>query len=45
MVMIMVMDNHHVVLSHHLRLSHFLHGHFRILGKGWDSEAERNDSR
>ena len=45
MVMIMVMDDHHVRLSHHMRLCHFLHGHFRILRKGWDSEAERNDSR
>jgi hypothetical protein len=40
MVMIMVMNDHHVVLSHHVRLSHFFHGHFRILRKGWDSEAE-----
>jgi hypothetical protein len=45
MVMIMVMHHHHVVRSHHVRLSHFLHGHFRILCKGWDSEAERDDSR
>jgi hypothetical protein len=44
-VVIMVMDDHHVVFSHHVRLSHFLHGHFRILRKGWDSEAERYDSR
>ena len=45
-VMIMVvMDDHHVVRFHHVRLSHFLHGHFRILCKGRDSEAERNDSR
>ena len=44
-VMIMVMNDHHVVLSHHVRLSHFLHGHFRILCKGWDSEAKRKDSR
>jgi hypothetical protein len=46
MVMIMVvMDDHYVVRFHHVRLCHFLHGHFRILSKGWDGEAERSDSR
>jgi hypothetical protein len=37
MVMIMMVDDHHVMRSHHVRLSHFLHGHFRILCKSWDS--------
>jgi hypothetical protein len=45
-VMIMVvMDDHYVVRFHHVRLSHFLHGHFCILSKGWDGKAERSDSR
>jgi hypothetical protein len=37
MVMIMVMDDHHVRLCHHVRLRHRL-CHF--LGKGWDRQAE-----
>ena len=31
----MVIDDHHVVFFPSCKLSHFLHGHFRILRKGW----------